>query len=137
MVKINKSGQEFRMVEKKTILVVDDMPQIRKILRFSLKTEGYNVILANSGKSALEQAFDESNAIDLILLDIMMPKMDGYEVIQRLREADMTKEIPIIFLTAKAQQKDVIKGLEIGGNDYVVKPYKFDDLNKKIQKWLG
>ena len=125
------------MEEKKTILVVDDMPQIRKILRFSLKTEGYNVILANSGKSALEQAFDESNAIDLILLDIMMPKMDGYEVIQRLREADMTKEIPIIFLTAKAQQKDVIKGLEIGGNDYVVKPYKFDDLNKKIQKWLG
>ncbi|MCP4119371.1 MAG: response regulator [Desulfobacteraceae bacterium] len=125
------------MEEKKTILVVDDMPQIRKILRFSLKTEGYNVILANSGKNALEEAFDENNSIDLILLDIMMPKMDGYEVIQHLREAEMTKEIPIIFLTAKAQQKDVIKGLEIGGNDYVVKPYKFDDLNKKIQKWLG
>ncbi|MBI9092323.1 MAG: response regulator [Desulfobacterium sp.] len=125
------------MVENKTILVVDDMRQIRNILRFSLKKEGYNVILASSGKIALEEAFDESNAIDLILLDIMMPKMDGYEVIRQLREADHTRDIPIIFLTAKAQQKDVIKGLECGGNDYVLKPYKFDDLNKKIQKWLG
>lgn len=125
------------MVENKTILVVDDMRQIRNILRFSLKKEGYKVILASSGKIALEEAFDESNAIDLILLDIMMPQMDGYEVIRQLREADLTKELPIIFLTAKAQQKDVIKGLECGGNDYVLKPYRFDDLNKKIQKWLG
>lgn len=125
------------MVEKKTILVVDDMPQIRNILRFSLKKEGYNVILASSGRIALDHAFDERNSIDLILLDIMMPQMDGYEVIRRLREVDLTKEIPIIFLTAKAQQKDVIKGLEVGGNDYVVKPYKFADLSKKIQKWIG
>ncbi len=125
------------MVENKTILVVDDMRQIRNILRFSLKKEGYDVILASSGKIALEHAFDESNAIDLILLDIMMPKMDGYEVIRQLRKDDLTKDLPIIFLTAKAQQKDVIKGLECGGNDYVLKPYKFEDLNKKIQKWLG
>jgi DNA-binding response OmpR family regulator len=125
------------MVEEKTILVVDDMRQIRNILRFSLKKEGYTVILATGGQMALDHAFDESNSIDLILLDIMMPKMDGYEVIRQLRKVDRTKEIPIIFLTAKAQQKDVIKGLEVGGNDYVVKPYKFDDLNKKIQKWIG
>lgn len=125
------------MVEKKTILVVDDMPQIRKILRFSLKTENYEVILASSGKDALDCAFNEENKIDLILLDIMMPKMDGYEVIQRLREVERTKDIPIIFLTAKAQQKDVMKGLEIGGNDYVLKPYKFEALNKKIQKLIG
>lgn len=125
------------MEEKKTILVVDDMAQIRNILRFSLKKEGYNVILAASGRAALDLAFDEKNSINLVLLDIMMPKMDGYEVIHQLRNDDRTKNLPVIFLTAKAQQKDVIKGLEIGGNDYVLKPYKFSDLSRKVQKWIG
>ncbi len=95
------------------------------------------MIIASGGGIALDIAFDEKNSIDLILLDIMMPEMDGYEVIRYLRDRDFTKDIPIIFLTAKAQQKDVIKGLEVGGNDYVVKPYKFADLSKKVAKWLN
>jgi len=98
------------MGEKKTILVVDDMSQIRTILRFNLEKEGYNVIDANSGERALEYAVGE-NIPDLIILDIMMPKMDGYEVIRKLRESDVTKHIPVIFLTAKAQKKDVLKGI--------------------------
>lgn len=123
------------MDEKKTILVVDDMSQIRNILRFNLKKQGYKVIEANNGERALEYAFGE-NPPDLIILDIMMPKMDGYEVIRKLRETDVTKYIPVIFLTAKAQKKDVLKGIEAGGNDYVVKPFKFVDLYRKIEKLI-
>ena len=125
------------MGEKKTILVVDDMPHIRNILRFSLKKEGYNVILAKSGRLALNHAFNKGNSINLILLDIMMPKMDGYEVIQQLKKNSHTQNIPIIFLTAKAQHKDVLKGLDLGADDYAVKPYKFTELIKKVQKWIG
>jgi len=124
------------MDEKRTILVVDDMSQIRNILRFNLEKEGYDVKDANNGEKALEYAFGE-NKPDLIILDIMMPKMDGYEVIRQLREADGTKHIPVIFLTAKAQKKDVLKGIEAGGNDYVVKPFKFVDVHRKIEKLMG
>ena len=123
------------MDQRKTILVVDDMSQIRNILRFNLEKEGYKVILANNGKKALEYALGQ-NPLDLIILDIMMPKMDGYEVIRRLRDSDTTRHIPIIFLTAKAQKKDVLKGIELGANDYVVKPFKFVDVHRKIQKLI-
>ena len=122
------------MDEKKTILVVDDMSQIRNILRFNLKKQGYKVIEANNGEKALEYAVEGTP--DLIILDIMMPKMDGYEVIRQLRESDGTKHIPVIFLTAKAQKKDVLKGMEAGCNDYVVKPFKFLDLYRKIEKLI-
>ncbi len=124
------------MDEKKTILVVDDMSQIRTILRFNLEKDGYNVIDANNGERALEYASGE-NPPDLIILDIMMPKMDGYEVIRRLRESRVTKHIPVIFLTAKAQKKDVLKGIEAGANDYMLKPFKFVDLHRKIERFLG
>lgn len=123
------------MHDKKTILIVDDVSQIRKILRYNLEEEGYDVIDADSGEKALEYASE--NIPDLIVLDIMMPKMDGYEVLRRLRESDITRHIPVIFLTAKAQRKDVLKGIEAGGNDYVVKPYNFDDLHGKIDKLIG
>jgi CheY-like chemotaxis protein len=123
------------MDEKKTILVVDDMSQIRTILRFNLEKDGYNVIDANNGERALEYASGE-NPPDLIILDIMMPKMDGYEVIRRLRESHVTKHIPVIFLTAKAQKKDVLKGIEAGANDYMLKPFKFVDLHRKINRLI-
>jgi len=124
------------MDQKKNILAVDDMNQIRSILSFGLKKLGYNVILAENGKEALKYAFGE-NPLDLIILDINMPEMDGYEVAKQLREADHTKHIPIIFLTAKAQKKDVQKGIEVGGNDYVVKPFRVSDVQRKIEKLLN
>ena len=126
------------MKKKKTILVVDDMVQIRNILQFSLHKEGYDVILADNGADALKQVSDDdslfSKTIDLIILDIMMPRMDGYEVLKKLRSSDSTKDIPVIFLTAKAQKKDVAKGIEAGANDYLVKPFKLADLFKKIKQ---
>lgn len=124
------------MDKKKTILVVDDMSNIRNILRFTLEKEGYRVILASNGEQALDYA-SEKKPPDLIILDVMMPKMDGYEVLRRLRASEGTKHIPVIFLTAKAQQQDVLKGLEAGGNDYMVKPYRFSDLQRKIEKLIN
>ena len=121
------------MTDKKEILVVDDTKYIRNILRFSLEKVGYEVIMANNGQKALDYAMGP-NPPDLIILDIMMPKMDGFEVLRRLKENDDTCHIPVIFLTAKAQKKDVIKGIEAGGDDYVAKPFKFTVLQQKIEK---
>ena len=124
------------MNDKKTILVVDDMRQIREILRFSLRRGGYNVVLAEDGMEAIKYA-NSNKPLDLIVLDIMMPKMDGYEVIKEVRTSKDMKQVPIIFLTAKAQKKDILKGIEVGANDYVVKPYKFVDLQRKIEKLIS
>jgi DNA-binding response OmpR family regulator len=118
----------------KKILVVDDMKPMRDILVYNLRKEGYEVQTAANGLEAVEYALAKKP--DLIVLDVMMPKMDGYEVIKQLRESKITKFIPIIFVTAKAQRTDVVKGIEMGANGYVVKPYKFSDLHKQIQGLL-
>lgn len=123
------------MPDKKTILVVDDMSQIRNILSFSLRKEGYDVQVASNGREALKHVFGKTPP-DLIILDIMMPNMNGYEVIQKIRASETLKEIPIIFLTAKAQKKDVQDGLEVGCDDYVVKPFKMGDLRERISALL-
>lgn len=124
------------MNHKRTILVVDDMSQIRNILSFNLRKEGYEIKVAANGKDALKYALGVKPP-DLIILDIMMPGMDGYEVIKKIRASDTAKDIPIIFLTANAQKKDVQKGIEAGCNDYIVKPFKMDDLRKKIAALLS
>ncbi len=124
------------MTGKKRILVVDDMGQIRGILRFNLQKQGFEVLEAHNGEKALEHVLG-GNPPDLIVLDIMMPRMDGYEVLRRIRRSSVGENVPVIFLTAKAQKTDVLKGMEAGGNDYVVKPFKFESLHGKIQKLIG
>lgn len=124
------------MNHKRTILVVDDMSQIRNILSFSLRKEGYEIKVAANGKDALKYALGDKPP-DLIILDIMMPGMNGYEVIKKIRASDTAKDIPIIFLTANAQKKDVQKGIELGCNDYMVKPFKMGDLRQKIAALLN
>ena len=98
------------MNHKRTILVVDDMSQIRNILSFNLRKDGYEIRAAANGKDALKYALGDEPP-DLIILDIMMPGMDGYEVIKKIRASDTAKDIPIIFLTANAQKKDVQKDI--------------------------
>ncbi len=124
-----------RSGKSKTILVVDDMRYIRNILKFNLKNEGYTVKLATNGQEAV--AFvAKGHAVDLIIMDIMMPIMDGFEAVKRIRALKNTKDIPIIFLTSKAQKSGVRGALRAGGNDYIIKPYKFEDLNSKVEKLL-
>ena len=109
--------------ERATILIVDDTPQNLTVLGEVLKTQpNYHVRAANSGERALRAAHSEPKP-DLILLDIMMPGMDGYEVIRRLREDGATRDIPIIFITAMSGAEDETRGLEMGAVDYVTKPF--------------
>lgn len=126
------------MEYKKNILVIDDSKHIRDILWFSLKKEGYRAILAESGKRGIDILWNDKEKIDLIILDVMMPQMDGLETLEKIRSADHgTANLPVIMLTAKAQKTDVIKGLKKGASDYVVKPYKFNELLSKIQRFIG
>lgn len=101
------------------ILLVDDEPDILEFLKYNLEQEGYQVITGTDGQQALEKISENP---DLIILDIMMPKLDGFEVLERIRADKRYKEIPVIFLTAKAGEVNEIKGLELGASDYIQKP---------------
>ncbi len=116
------------------ILVIDDEEHIRRILQFQLQKNGYTVSTAENGEVALEMVRRESP--DLIILDLMMPRMDGFEVCRRLRGDFQTNQIPIIMLTAKSDLTDKIKGLRDGANDYLVKPYSNEELLLRVRNVL-
>ncbi len=118
---------------KNTILIVDDTPENIDILVELL--EGFDKQIAINGEDALETAW-EGDPPDLILLDIMMPEMDGYEVCKRLRENDKTKDIPVIFLTAMTEKDDIVKGFEVGGQDYITKPFHARELMERVKTQL-
>ncbi len=119
---------------KERILVVDDEPNIRRILSFLLEQRGYRILTAANGLEALEIA--EAELPDLMLLDLMMPHMDGYEVCRRLRENFATAQIPVIMVTAKGEVSDKVKGLQGGANDYLTKPYDNKELVARVQNVL-
>ena len=106
----------------KKILIVDDNLKNLQVTAKILKDNGFTISLAQSGQSALTQI--EQHKPDLILLDIMMPGMDGFEVCIKLKENVQTQDIPIIFLTAKTKTDDLVKGFQVGGVDYITKPFK-------------
>jgi PleD family two-component response regulator len=112
------------------ILVVDDNPENLKVVSNFLKNMGYNIALALDGSNALKVL--KENKIDLILLDIMMPEMDGFEVCQKIKEIEDLKDIPIIFLTAKADTDDIVKGFHVGGVDYITKPIRKEELYARV-----
>ncbi|MDA1190586.1 MAG: response regulator [Candidatus Poribacteria bacterium] len=118
-----------------TILVVEDEPDIQSVLRMTLEFVGKHVVtVVDTGEKALATA--QSLQPDLILLDVMMPKMDGYETLRRLKQNDATSAIPVVFLTAKAQEKEVQHGLSLGALGYITKPFDPIQLNKTIQECL-
>lgn len=113
------------------ILVIDDEEATVQLLSIALERRGYEVIKAYRAEDGLRKAYRTHP--DLVLLDIMMPNMDGWEVCRRLRELS---DVPIIFLTARTEVRDVVKGLEMGADDYVVKPYDNDELIARIRAHL-
>jgi DNA-binding response OmpR family regulator len=121
-------------ITTKKILVVDDEPDVASLLTLMLKSQGYNVISAGDGQEALEKARSENP--DLILLDIMLPRLDGYKVARMLKFDENFSHIPIIMLTAKIQERDRQTGLEMGANDYVTKPFDTAALLAKIKDLL-
>jgi two-component system, OmpR family, response regulator len=114
------------------VLVVDDEPNIRELVQVALKFHGCSVTTAASGREAIRQA--EAHKPDLIVLDVMMPDMDGFEVCRRLRAAG--NEVPVIFLTARDTSSDTVTGLAIGGDDYVTKPFSVEALVARVRAVL-
>jgi DNA-binding response OmpR family regulator len=129
--------QEVSGVSENTrqrILVVDDDEHIQKSLAQYLEMEDFDVDVASSGQEALEQAGRQTP--DLVLLDIMMPEMDGFEVVERLRQEAPTARVPVILLTARGQDTDVIKGYQMGVSSYLTKPFNLDELVDTIREVL-
>ena len=114
-----------------TILVIDDDTGLLRLLQLGLEREGFSVITASGGKEGLRQAYQSRP--DLVVLDVMMPDIDGWTTCQRLREMSDT---PIIMLTARGGEKDVLRGLVLGADDYVAKPCNFDELKARIHALL-
>jgi two-component system, OmpR family, alkaline phosphatase synthesis response regulator PhoP len=122
-------------MEKKKILVVDDEVDLVKTIQFSLELGGYKVLVSYNGEDALTQARKENP--DLILLDIMLPKLDGYKVCRLLKFDEQYKHIPILMMTAKTQEKDKLMGKETGANEYITKPFDIEELMGKIKAYLN
>ena len=123
------------MSEQPLVLVADDDPDILSLVTLRLERDGYEVIGAPDGERAVEEALERTP--DLALIDVSMPKLDGYEVTQRLRQHEPTSAIPIILLTARVQDSDVARGIEVGADDYVKKPFSTADLRTRVQAALG
>ncbi|MDH5360747.1 MAG: response regulator [Gammaproteobacteria bacterium] len=117
-----------------TVLVVDDNEMNRDVLSRRLQREGYVVSTAEDGSKALSMLSKEK--YDIVLLDIMMPDMDGFETLRNMRTEASSKEIPVIMLTSVNEMDDVKKCIGLGANDYVLKPYNMDDLKRRMEKFL-
>ena len=117
------------------ILVADDDPLSIKLLNFRLRSVGHEVIFAVNGGEALEIATREKP--DLVLLDIMMPVMNGFQVLRKLKSQEETKNIPVIMLTARSQEKDIVDGIEAGAVDYVTKPFSSAELIARVNRALA
>src|SRR5512145_2119308 len=115
----------------KRILIVDDEPRYLRLLEANLRTEGYEVVTAQDGLQAVSVFSDQP--IDLVLMDVMMPKLDGFGATQRIREFSST---PIIILTAKGDEQDRVRGLDLGADDYIVKPFSATELLARVRAVL-
>jgi DNA-binding response OmpR family regulator len=118
----------------KTVLVIDDEPELVKLLDFNLTKAGYLVLTARDGEAGLAAA--RRHAPDLVVLDVMMPGLDGFEVCKRLRQETSTAGVPILMLTAKAEETDRVLGLELGADDYLSKPFGLRELQARVKALL-
>ena len=122
-------------MDKKKILIVDDEKDLVETIIFQLEGSGYEAIAAYDGQEGLDKA--RKDKPDLIILDLMLPKLDGYKVCRMLKFDEKYKDIPIIMFTARAQEQDKKLGLEVGANAYITKPFELEVLLAKIKELLG
>ncbi len=120
---------------KKRVLVVEDEQDVANMIARFLSSE-YDVVVAANGQEGLELAFAEPRP-ELIITDVMMPKLDGLTMVKRIRERDPNRRTPVIFLTAKSAPMDLVAGIQAGARHYITKPFQFDDLRKKVRKVLS
>jgi len=121
-------------MSRATILVVEDDPDIAELVEYNLEREGFRVLTAPSGESGLRRAVEDQPA--LVLLDLMLPGMPGFEVCRQLKRREQTADTPVIMLTAKGEETDVVAGLEIGADDYITKPFSIRELVARVQAVL-
>lgn len=119
---------------RKKVLVVDDEQYIVELIQFNLENSGFNVVASDNGEDAIEMAQEEMP--DAIILDLMLPGMDGFEVCKQIRMEEKTRKIPIIMLTAKGEETDKVLGLELGADDYLTKPFSVRELIARIKAVL-
>lgn len=117
---------------EKRILIADDDPVILRLIQVNLELEGYEVITAANGIEAVKEA--TAQIPDLVILDIMMPRLDGYQACEQLKANDATKDIPVVFLSAKAQQGDIEKGKTYGVAEYLTKPFDPSELLEVVER---
>lgn len=117
------------------VLVAEDDPDILQLVAFRLERAGYEVIQATDGEEALRLVTERQP--DLAVLDVMMPKVTGYDVTRQIRENQATTQIPVILLTARVQEADVARGFEAGADDYITKPFSPQELRSRVQAILG
>ena len=116
------------------ILVVEDTPEIAYLIRFILERQGFQVDQRDDGRAAL-QALDQP-APDLVVSDIMLPYIDGIEFVQRIREREAWESVPVVMLTARSSENDIVRAFDAGADDYVVKPFQPDELVARLQRLL-
>ncbi len=117
------------------IMIAEDERDIRELVTFSLRSlGGFEVVQAANGAEAVERATAERP--DLILMDVRMPKMTGYEACQKLKEIDTTRDIPVVFLSAKGQESEIQQGLAVGAEEYILKPFAPDELVNQVRSML-
>lgn len=121
-------------MSKETILIVDDEEDIIELIKYNLKNEGYAILTAVTGEQAIKIA--KQSRPDLIVLDLMLPGIDGLEVTKYLKNNEQTKDMPIVMLTAKGEESDIVTGLELGANDYISKPFSPRELQARIRAIL-
>lgn len=121
---------------QQTILIIEDDADIAESLEYNFKREGFKTVTAESGEKGLLLALDEKRQPSLIVLDLMLPGMNGMELCRKLRKEPLTEKIPVVMLTAKAAEADKVAGLEMGADDYVVKPFSFRELIARIRAVL-
>jgi DNA-binding response OmpR family regulator len=123
------------MDDKRLIVVAEDEPQIANLVKFKLEKSGYQVMVGENGKVALE-LINQFHP-HLVILDVMMPIMDGFEVLRLIKEGEETKGIPVIMLTAKGMETDVLKGFDNGAVDYITKPFSVSELAARVASAMG
>jgi len=117
------------------ILIADDERDIRDLVAFTLRFAGYEVVATGNGEEVLQAA--QLNPPDLILLDVRMPRLSGYDTCRRLKEKPLTAAIPVVFLSAKGQEAEVQEGMQLGAVEYIVKPFSPEDLLTRVKAILG
>ena len=117
------------------ILIADDDPDILALVSFRLERAGYEVVQARNGEEAVQVAL--ARRPDLAVIDVMMPRVDGYEATRQLRQHEQTSRMPIILLTARVQEEDIARGFDAGADDYVKKPFSPQELGSRVQAVLG